>query len=167
MRIVVIGILYIIYMLFRCPVWLAGADVPYIVRCLTYPFFHANIIHLAVNSLGAWAMWSDTYNKKGDIRNFLTAFVISAIVYPLGFRPCVGFSNILFAACGLRARPFSCDYWWKSPTTIVFLMTMVALCFVPGVAGTNHLAAFVLGVLFMNIYWRLIEPIIRDVRRFS
>lgn len=166
MRIVIIGILYVIFMLFRCPAWLAGTDVPYIVRALMYPLFHANIFHLAVNCISIWAVWND-YNPRRDVRNFLAAFVISFLVYPLGFRPCIGFSNVLFAAVGLRARPFSCTYWWKLPTTIAFLVVMVAMCFFPQFSGTNHLAAFLFGMLFTSIDNNVLEPIRRDVRRYT
>lgn len=149
-------------MLFRCPAWLAGTEVPYIIRALTYSFFHANIFHLAVNCISVWVLY-----PRRDVRNFLAAFAIAVLVYPLGFRPCVGFSNVLFAACGLRARPFSCTYWWKAPTTIAFLAVMVAMCFFPQFSGTNHLAAFLLGMLFTRIDNNILEPIRRDVRRYT
>lgn len=161
MRIIIIGILYIFFMLFGCPVWLAGTDVPYIVRALTYSFFHANILHLAINCLSVWLIWSGK-NTKCDIRNFFTAFVIAVLVYPLGFRPCVGISNLLFAAGGLRVRP----QWLKTPKGVLFLVLMFAMCFLPQFAGTNHVAAFALGMTASGIA-RCIEPIMKDVRRFS
>lgn len=161
MRIIIIGILYVVFMIFRCPVWLAGAQVPYLVRAVTYSFFHANIIHLAVNCLSVWAIWNGK-DMKRDFRNFFTAFVIAVIVYPLGFRPCVGISNMMFAACGLRIRP----QWLKTASGILFLVIMLAMCFFPQFAGTNHVAAFALGMAASGIA-RSIEPLLNDVRRFS
>lgn len=148
-------------MLFRCPMWLAGSDVSYLVRALTYSFFHANIFHLAVNCLSVWVVWSGK-DMKRDVRNFFTAFVIAVIVYPLGFRPCVGISNMLFASCGLRVRP----QWFRTSNGIFFLIIMIAMCFAPQFAGTNHVAAFILG---MAAQWAAgaIKPLKNDVRRFS
>lgn len=148
-------------MLFRCPDWLAGTEVPYILRAASYPFFHASIIHLAINCLSVWFVWSGKDTRK-DVRNFLTAFVISFIAYPLGFRPCVGISNMLFAACGLRTSPS----WFKSVNGILFLAIMLTMCFFPQFAGTNHVAAFLIGMLF-KMADSCFEPIRKDVRRFT
>lgn len=161
MRIVIIGLLYIVFMLLRCPMWLASPDVPYVLRAAVYPFFHTSIIHLAINSLSVWFVWPGK-DKKRDIRNFFTAFLISFLVYPMGFRPCVGISNMLFAACGLRLRPS----WLKTTNGIILLALMLVMCFFPQFAGTNHLAAFALGLAVSGLR-RSLQPLMKDVRRFT
>ena len=160
MRIIIIGTLYVIFMLLRCPQWLASADTPYLVRAMTYSFFHANILHLVVNSLSLWVVWSGK-DRRRDFRNFLTAFVIAVLVFPLG-RPCVGISNMLFAACGLRlgAR------WLRTANGVFFLVLMVAMCFLPQFAGTQHLAAFFVGILFKAVDG-CFDSLRRDVSRYT
>ena len=165
MRIVIIGILYVTYMLLRCPQWLASQDVPYILRALSYSFFHTNLLHLAVNCLSVWILFPES-NDHRHMRELCLALLIAFAVYPLGFRPCVGFSNALFAICGMRSKPLSCTHWWKQPTVILFLVIMVAMCFMHQFAGTNHLAAFILGFVFMNIE-KALQPLIRDASRYT
>lgn len=161
MRIIVIGILYIIYMLFRCPAWLMGDRIPYLVRATSYSFFHGSILHLAINSLSIWYIWPGR-DKKGDIRNFFTALVIAFLAYPFGFRPCIGFSNVLFAACGLKVKM----KWLKSRSGIIFLALMLGMCFVPQFAGTNHIAAFIMG-LALSVVNGWLQPLKEDVGRYT
>ena len=160
MRIVLIGFLYIVFMLFGCPTWLAAGCVPYLVRALTYSFFHASILHLAINGLSLWAVFPGR-DKRREIRLLLAAYLIAVAVYPLG-RPCVGISNVLFAACGMRLNPS----WLKSANGILFLVLLLGMCFLPQFAGTQHLAAFFIGMLLERMYGSL-DTLRRDVRRFT
>lgn len=161
MRIVIIGLLYICFMLAGCPEWLASGQIPYILRAFAYSFFHTSILHLAINGLTVWLIWPGR-DKQGDFRNFFTALLIAFLVYPMGFRPCIGFSNVLFAASGQRIRPS----WLKTSNGILFLVLMVGMCFFPQLAGTNHIAAFALGMAVQYIS-KLVEPIKRDARRYT
>lgn len=165
MRIVITGILYITYMLLRCPQWLASQDVPYILRAFSYSLFHTSLLHLAINCLSVWILFPEG-NDRRHTHELSLALLIAFTVYPLGFRPCVGLSNALFAICGMRCRPFSCTYWWKQPAVILFLVIMVAMCFMPQFAGTNHLAAYILGFVFMYIE-KSLQPLIRDASRYT
>lgn len=160
MRIVLIGFLYIVFMLFGCPTWLGAGCAPYLVRALTYSFFHASILHLAINGLSLWAVFPGR-DKGREIRLLLAAYLIAVAVYPLG-RPCVGISNVLFAACGMRLKPS----WLKSANGILFLVLMLGMCFLPQFAGTQHLAAFFIGMLLERMYDSL-DTLRRDVRRYT
>lgn len=151
MRIVIIGLLYICFMLAGNPEWLAGTDVPYIVRALTYSFFHANVFHLAVNGLAVWMLWNPKWGDRKHVRELFLALVIAFLAYPLGIRPCVGFSNVLFAAGGLRYRYLLSGWSWRKGEIIFFYTMMIGMCFIPQIAGTNHVAAYLLGMAFSSI----------------
>ncbi len=148
-------------MLFRGPMWLAGTDVPYIVRALTYSFFHTSILHLAINSLSIWYIWPGL-DKNRDVRSLFTALFIAFLAYPFGFRPCIGFSNVLFAACGLKVKM----KWLKSRNGIIFLALMIGMCFIPQFAGTNHVAAFIMG-LALSVVDGWLQPLKEDVGRYT
>lgn len=172
MRIIIIGILYIAFMLFGCPVWFASGTEPYVLRALTYPLFHANLFHLAVNCLSVWVLWPP-HNERDNWREFAVACLISFIVYPLGFHPCVGFSNVLFATCGLRFRCLLSAWGWRKLEIIAFYVTMVGMCFFPQFAGTNHVAAYTLGAALAYTH-ELLAPLrdrinltLDDARRFT
>ncbi len=164
MRIIIIGILYVVYMLLRCPQWLASADTPYLVRAMTYSFFHANIFHLAVNCLAAWCMWRPRWDRE-NIREFFTALVIAFIIYPIGAHPCIGFSNVLFATAGLHIRNLLTAWSWRKGEIIFFYAMIVGMCFLPQFAGLSHLFAYIAGAMLAELKYSL-SPLIRDVSRY-
>lgn len=169
MRIVVVGILCIVYILFGCPVGFASGSEAYITRALSYQFFHVNLFHLAVNCISVWILWkpeNDTDNRK----EFFIAMLISFLVYPFGVRPCIGFSNVLFAVCGLRFRYFISSWFWRKAEIIFFYAVMIGMCFLHQFAGISHIAAYLAGVFITSAHDKVSErlkPLINDVRRFS
>lgn len=116
---------------------------PYWQRALLYSFFHANWWHLAVNAIAVWSIYAPRRCKP--CRDLLFAFIIAIVVYPLSLRPVIGFSNVLYAALGLRTPPLSSS-WWKRPEVWVFLAVTLAMVFIPRLSATTHIAAFLLGM---------------------
>ena len=135
-------------------------DGPYWSRALLYSFFHANWWHLAVNAIAAWSIFAPS--RKNNI--LLVAFLIAVLVYPLSWRPVIGFSNVLYAVLGLRTPPLKSP-WWKQPAVITFLVITVALVFVPRFSATTHIAAFVLGMAGAAAE-RKWQTLTQDARRY-
>ena len=94
----------------------------------------------------------------------VAAFAIAVLVYPLSFRPVIGFSNVLYAVLGLRT-PSLKSKWWRQPAVIVFLVVTVALVFVPRFSATTHIAAFVLGMAGASLQRGWLK-LTRDARRY-
>lgn len=140
-RVVLILILVAMQIAFGAPEYLLETE-QYWLRALSYSFFHANFLHLVINCI---AIWSIFVTSRKCSRLLPVAFFIAVLVYPLSFRPVIGFSNILYAVLGLRT-PSLKNRWWRQPTVIVFLAVTVALVFVPRFSATTHIAAFVLGM---------------------
>ena len=149
MRIVIIGILWLAFMLFGCPDWLQYG--PWELRALVYPLFHANIFHLACNCLGIWATFDPRVSDPW--RRLLVGYAISVLVYPLSVHPVVGISNVLFAISGMCSPVRSPR--WKSPTMLVFVAVMLLMALLPGVSAVTHVASFILGVLYSSIRIKL------------
>lgn len=103
-------------------------------------FFHANIFHLAANSLAAWCMFPDW--KR--MRDLPAGFVVGSLAYLFSATPVIGFSNILFSVLGIRCVR---DGWvFKQP----FYATGIALglsFFIPKMAALTHLVSFAGGML--------------------
>lgn len=162
-RLVIIAVLVVVHALFGAPAFLAGDDAPYLLRAAAYPFFHASWWHLAVNCLAIWTIFRDSKSLQG-LQGIIPAFVISLLVYPLSFRPVIGFSNILYAAIGLRTPPLSSP-WWRRKEVAVFLAVSVAMVVLPMFSATTHLAAFAAGVAVAAAR-RGYEKTIGDARRY-
>ena len=158
-RLILILALAALQVVFGVPGFISGAD-NYWLRALGYSFFHANWWHLAVNSIAIWTI----YKSCKPCRDLFFPFLIAVLVYPLSFRPVIGFSNILYATLGART-PSLFSPWWKQPSVIVFLVVTVALVFVPRFSATTHIAAFLLGMLVSAI-GRFRNSLIRDVGRY-
>ena len=122
---------------------LLSSDGCYWGRALTYSFFHGNWWHLAVNCIAVWSIYSPRRCKP--CRDLLIPFLIAVLVYPLSFRPVIGFSNILYAALGARTPSLN-SRWWHQPSVIIFLVVTIALVFFPMFSATTHIAAFLLGM---------------------
>ena len=135
----VIVLLAALQIAFGVPDFMSGG--PYQCRALLYSFFHANWWHLAANAVAAWGVFA----PGRDNRMLPVAFLIAVAVYPLSFRPVIGFSNVLYAMIGLRTPPLSSP-WWTQPAVIVFLAVTAAMVFVPRFSATTHVAAFALGM---------------------
>ena len=106
-------------------------------------FWHVNVFHLAVNSIGIWLAVS----PRRRMSEMLPAWVAASLSYVFATGPVLGFSNILFAIAGMDAarRPPS---WWKQPATITFFATMLLMVFLPAFSAVTHIASFALGFLY-------------------
>lgn len=147
--------------IFGAPAFLLGSD-GYWVRALSYSFFHAGWLHLAINCIAIWGLFAP--KTKTSPSQALIAYTIAILVYPLSIRPVIGFSNILYALIGLRTPPLK-NKWWRSPAVITFLVITTAMVFIPQFSATTHIAAFILGCLAAVVN-RSIKNITRDARRF-
>ena len=159
-RIIIILVLIAMQIAFGAPEWLMPGGAPYIIRALSYHFFHGNWWHLAVNSIAIWTI----YKRCKPCTDLLFSFLIAVLVYPLSFKPVIGFSNILYATLGLRTPPLSSP-WWRHPSVIIFLIVTVLLVFIPRFSATTHVAAFLLGMLISSLRrYRL--KILKDAGRY-
>lgn len=159
--VIIIVILAGLQLAFGAPEWLLPDGAPYLVRAMSYSFFHGSWWHLAVNALAIYTIYR---RQCKPCRDLLFPFFIAVLVYPLSFRPVIGFSNILYATLGLRTPPLSSP-WWKQPSVIVFLVVTVALVFIPRFSATTHIAAFVLGMAGASV-GRLYQDLTKDARRY-
>lgn len=160
-RYAVIAILVVLYVVFGVPDWLR--DAPYWTRAFSYSFFHASVWHLAVNGLAIWSIFRKDKLCKA-CTDLAISFIIAVAVYPLSFRPVIGFSNILYAVIGLRTPPLS-SKWWRTTPVIVFLIVTIALLFIPRFSATTHIAAFVLGIACAYLR-RFNQSLVKDARRY-
>ena len=160
-RAILIIILAGLQLAFGAPGWLSPDGAPYLVRAISYHFFHANWWHLAVNGIAIWTIYRKGCKPCTDL---LISFLIATAVYPLSFKPVIGFSNILYAQLGLRTPPLSSP-WWKQPSVLVFLAVTVALVFLPRFSATTHIAAFALGMAAASLR-RYRKTLLRDAGRY-
>ena len=137
-------------------------DGPYIQRALLYSFFHASWWHLAINAIAVWTIYQP--KRKVSFLQLVISFLIAVAVYPLSFRPVIGFSNILYATLGLRTPPLSSS-WWKQPTVIVFIVASLAMVFIPQLSATTHIAAFICGMACAALR-RFYLKLTKDARRY-
>jgi len=161
-RYVVISILAIIWLVWRCPAGFADGSIPYWGRALSYSFFHASIWHLAANCVAAWSLLVP--RRKGLLKDMLFAYIIAVLVFPLSLRPVIGFSNLLYALCGLWTPPLNSP-WWKKTEVVIFLAVTLAMLFIPRVSGLTHILAFLAGMaIAMSRRW--IVKNLQDAERF-
>ena len=159
-RISLILVLVVLQAVFGIPDFMT--DGPYWQRALLYSFFHGSWWHLAVNCLAIWTIFRPEHKLKP--LQIVTVYLIAVLVYPLSFRPVIGFSNVLYAVLGLRT-PSLKSKWWKQPAVIIFLVVTVALVFVPQFSATTHIAAFLLGMAGSAVK-RFYQYLTRDCRRY-
>ena len=136
-------------------------DGPWWARATAYSFFHAGWLHLAVNALAIWTIYR---GRLRPWRDLVIPYVIAILVYPLALRPCIGFSNILYAALGLRTPPLRSS-WWRQTPVVVFLAVTVAMVFIPRFSATTHIAAFALGMGCASLQRQWLK-ITADARRY-
>ncbi|MCQ2219795.1 MAG: rhomboid family intramembrane serine protease [Prevotella sp.] len=144
MRTTIIIVLTLMWIVFRTPAFLADPSAPWILKAATYHFFHANIFHLAVNSLAIWSL----FNPKHliGVRNFFTAYIIATLMYCTAVRPVIGVSNILFATFGLRTPAFG-NPWWKKKEVLVFFALNILMLLIPSISAISHITSLTLGIL--------------------
>ncbi len=151
-------------MLFQCPMWLAGGST-YLTRALTYSFFHANIFHLAVNCLSVWVVFRP--GMKGNLAKLIAGYLIAVLVYAVAPGPIVGFSNVLYAICGLSAKPFSNRLYWLNPNTLTFIGVMMLMLLLPHFSASTHISAYILGLMLMHIKSALFDSLTKYAGRYT
>lgn len=117
--------------------------------CLTYPFFHATIWHLAGNMYAAFLLLSDRQVPSRILLPVLYVIAVlgAFIVKPFTGLPTVGLSGALFAMGGIN---FYGNTTWRMAASCVFALALGYV--LPGIAGHIHLVCFILGFLFMVFY---------------
>ena len=148
------------YFLIGVPDFLTGGGM---FAALSYPLFHGNVWHLAVNIIAVWGIYSPRYVCK-PCRDLLIPYIISCLVYPLSPRPLLGISNVLYAVLGIRTPSLSSS-WWRQPPVIVFLVVTILMLALPQFAGFTHIVSFATGVLLAcaSRFW---QNLTRDARRY-
>ena len=159
LRIAIIVLLVALQAIVGIPDYMTGG--PYIQRALTYSFFHASWLHLAVNCLAVWGVYG---RGRKPVRDLILSLLVAVIVYPLSFRPVIGFSNVLYCTLGLRVPPFS-HQWWKTANAVTFIVVTLAMAVTPQLAATTHIASFLCG-MFLSYILRSIQNITNDARRY-
>lgn len=144
-RLIFIVVLAALQLAFGAPDWLRPDGAPYIVRAISYSFFHGNWWHLAVNAIAIWTVFDPKRMPRKPCKDLLLSFFIAIAVYPLSFKPVIGFSNVLYATLGMRTPKLSSP-WWRQPSVIVFLAVTILMAFIPRFSATTHIAAFVFGM---------------------
>lgn len=157
-RIVIIGILLTMQLLFGCPVFL-HYDSGYI--SLVHHFFHVNILHLAVNCLSVWSLFRKGY--RYSVTPLILSFLIASTSWFCTPDDVAGFSNIIFALIGLRSPSLS-HSWWKQPSVILFLAITALMALLPQVSALTHIVSFVLGCMVAGAL-RIVNSIRSDFRR--
>lgn len=160
LRIVIIVALVALQVFVGIPEFMT--DGPYMLRALSYSFFHASWWHLAINAIAIWTIFPP--KRKGNLLQLVISFLIAIAVYPLSFRPVIGFSNILYATLGLRTPPLS-SAWWTQPSVIVFIVATLAMVFIPQLSATTHIAAFACGMMCSALR-RFYLNLTKDARRY-
>ena len=163
-RVAVILALALMQALYGAPEWLRPDGSPYLIRALSYPFFHGNWWHLAVNAVAIWTIYDPKRKPCKPCMDLLLSYFISFLVYPLSLRPVIGCSNILYAALGMRTPPLS-HPWWKQPTVTIFVIVTLAMVFIPRFSATTHVAAFLLGMGVASLR-RFKSNLLRDAGRY-
>lgn len=112
---------------------------------LSYPFFHASILHCLVN---CWVLLSVVFGRRIPIWQMAVAYII-AISYPaslfasLAESPAVGLSGLIFGLLGMvtmtTARPLQ---------IAAYMITFIILgAIMPNIAWTLHLYCYIVGLL--------------------
>lgn len=161
-RIIILLALVLSQMICGCPDRMLPDGAPYIVRAFEYSFHHASWLHLAINGIALWGVYSP--KRKGIVLQLLMSYLIAVVVYPVSFRPCLGFSNILYATLGMRTPELNSP-WWRTPSVIVFLAVTVVMVFLPQFSGMTHLLSFLLGMICATIC-RVYRKNVKDAGRF-
>lgn len=164
-RLVIIIFLVALHALLGTPQFFLGGS-PYLLRAATYSFFHASWWHLAVNCIAIWSIFRPIVfvEPRKYFRVFAVAYIIAILVYPLSFKPVIGFSNVLYAILGLNTPPLS-NPWWRQASVVVFLAVTVALICVPVFSTTTHIASFLLGMGCAAI-GRCYQDLLSDAGRY-
>lgn len=120
---------------------------------LSHHFFHANILHLAVNCWSCWLLFRPE-GKNASLKVLLAGYAIATLAYlvatPLLSRAPIGFSNVLMAVCGLSVRHYA-PGWWKRQWFISIVAVNLIMLLTPAMAALTHLLSFAAGIAIGSI----------------
>lgn len=105
---------------------------------LTYSFCHANIFHLAVNLVVLWSLRNRIYLCASFFAAVLASFLPAYVS-----QPTVGLSGLIFAAIGIMWG--KTGRFWDSCIAVMPFIVLTML--LPGVNGTLHLWAYMIGFI--------------------
>lgn len=142
-----IPMLAAVFLIVGCPAWTHAHGA---VQALCYPLFHANVFHLAVNSLALWTVFNP--KRTDNVRVLIWGAAISLAVYPLAVRPVVGISNLLYAAIGMHSPSFRNRRYWLSEPVMTFNAVTLIMLFIPQFSAVTHIAAYILGIGVSSLY---------------
>lgn len=125
-----------------------SVDSPVYARFI-YPFFHANMLHAAVN---CWCLLSVVFIYDVSLASLALSYLV-AVLYPIGFfspdaLPTVGLSGVCYTLMGRVA--FCVRERWKYQ---LYVLSYIAVGFLlPGFNGCLHLYCYIAGLLvgFLN-----------------
>lgn len=157
-RIVIIGLLTTAMLLWGCPPWLHGEGWRI---AFAHHFFHAGVLHLAVNCWSVWAVFRKDARYGFD--EIIVPFACATLSWFASSKDPVGASNFLFALLGYRT-PSLKSGWWRKAGVRVFLFTTVAMVVIPQVSAVTHIVSFILGCMCAGAS-RLKERIGHDYTR--
>lgn len=159
-RITLVGVLVVVLLVCGCPEYLHCKE-PWL--AVAHHFYHANIFHLAVNSLSLWTLFRA--GQRYSLGTLIVAFLIGSASWFFTSADVIGFSNIIFAIIGLRT-PSLRHAWWRHPSVILFLAITALMAFLPQVSAVTHIVSFVFGCIVSGAL-RVIRSISRDFSRAS
>lgn len=113
---------------------------------LWFPFFHANIFHLAANILTLAML-------RCEVRDILPAYAVAVIAsfFAVASVPTMGFSGVLYVLIGMQTGIFRGRVTLPKVWFFAFLL---AGLFLPRVNGLLHIVCFASGAL-IQLYRRL------------
>lgn len=119
----------------------------------SHHFFHANILHLAVNCWSCWLVFRPQ-GRNATPKILLAGYTIATIAYlaaiPFLGRAPIGFSNILMAVCGLAVRNYA-PGWWRSQWFMTVVAVNLIMLLTPAMAALTHLLSFAGGLAIGSI----------------
>lgn len=126
---------------------------PCVGAAFVHHFFHANILHLAVNCWSCWLLFRPE-GRNASLKVLIAGYAIATLAYmvaiPFLSRAPIGFSNVLMAVCGLSVRHYA-PGWWKRQWFISIVAVNVIMLMTPAVAALTHLLSFAGGLAIGSI----------------
>lgn len=108
---------------------------------LTYPFFHQNVFHAAIN---LWVLHQCLKARPCGIVDMVVFYLIAISYYPSSSVPIIGLSGIVYAYMGYIA-PFVEK---KVRYNIIILSYICVGFFIPCMAVGIHIFCYVVGLLW-------------------
>lgn len=139
-KIILIGILITLYLLFPESQHYGFVQDGSLWQHFTYPFFHASLFHLAINSYVFYGLMRNPPIKPLYLLPLSYLLSVVASFPSTVSLPTVGFSGILFAMCGVGIGYY--------PTKMNLLLSSVAIGATFLMRGSNpyiHLYSWVMG----------------------